>query len=79
MKLAIFDVDGTLTRTNEVDEICFVQAFAEAHAITGVDTDWNDIVTQPILALPFRFFRIDLGAVPNRMSWLICSVASCSC
>ncbi|HZH31668.1 MAG TPA: HAD family hydrolase [Pyrinomonadaceae bacterium] len=40
MNLAIFDIDGTLTRTDHVDDICFVQALAEAHAITGVNTDW---------------------------------------
>lgn len=32
MKLAIFDIDGTLTETNAVD-VCFVQAFVEAHSI----------------------------------------------
>ncbi|MGH9872381.1 MAG: HAD family hydrolase [Pyrinomonadaceae bacterium] len=40
MKLAIFDIDGTLTNTNSVDEECFVQAFSEAHAITDIDSDW---------------------------------------
>lgn len=41
MKLAIFDIDGTLTNTNSVDEECFINALAEAHAITGIDTDWS--------------------------------------
>jgi phosphoglycolate phosphatase-like HAD superfamily hydrolase len=40
MKLAIFDIDGTLTDTNSVDNECFVKALAEAHAITGIDTNW---------------------------------------
>jgi phosphoglycolate phosphatase-like HAD superfamily hydrolase len=40
MKLAIFDIDGTLTNTNSVDNECFVRALAEAHAITEIDTDW---------------------------------------
>jgi len=40
LKLAIFDIDGTLTNTNSVDNECFVQALAEAHAITEIDTDW---------------------------------------
>ena len=40
MKLAIFDVDGTLTNTNSVDNKCFVKALAEAYAITEIDTDW---------------------------------------
>jgi phosphoglycolate phosphatase-like HAD superfamily hydrolase len=41
MNLAIFDIDGTLTNTNNVDNECFVKAFAEAHAITNINTNWN--------------------------------------
>ena len=40
MNLAIFDIDGTLTNTNSVDNECFVKAFAEILAITEIDTDW---------------------------------------
>lgn len=40
MKLAIFDIDGTLTETNEVDNDCFVKAFADSHRISDIDTDW---------------------------------------
>ena len=41
MKLAIFDIDGTLTETNEVDDECFVKAFAELHRINDLNTDWT--------------------------------------
>jgi len=41
MNLIIFDVDGTLTRTVEVDADCYVRAFADGFGITGVDTDWS--------------------------------------
>ena len=40
MKLAIFDIDGTLTNTNSVDNECFVKALAEACEITEIDTEW---------------------------------------
>lgn len=40
MNLAIFDIDGTLTNTNIVDEDCFVKALAEAHSIDDIVTDW---------------------------------------
>jgi beta-phosphoglucomutase-like phosphatase (HAD superfamily) len=33
LKLVIFDIDGTLTQTNRVDEICFLRALAETHGI----------------------------------------------
>ncbi len=39
MDLAIFDIDGTLTETDHVDDICFVQALADAHTITEINTD----------------------------------------
>jgi phosphoglycolate phosphatase-like HAD superfamily hydrolase len=41
MKLVIFDLDGTLTQTNEVDDLCFPRAFAETLGVTGIDTDWS--------------------------------------
>ena len=41
MNLAIFDIDGTLTETNHVDDVCFVQALADAYAITDISTDWS--------------------------------------
>ena len=41
MKLAVFDIDGTLTETNDVDSVCFVQAMADAHSIVGMSTNWG--------------------------------------
>jgi len=40
MNLAIFDIDGTLTNTNNVDEYCFIKALAETHSIDDIVTDW---------------------------------------
>ena len=33
--------DGTLTRTNEVDDLCFPLAFAENLGVTDLNTDWS--------------------------------------
>lgn len=41
MKLVMFDVDGTLTQTDQVDERCFVQTLREVFGFTNVDTDWT--------------------------------------
>ena len=57
VKLAIFDIDGTLTDTNSVDDGCFVKALSEAHAITEINTDWATYHTLPTLELPYRFQR----------------------
>jgi phosphoglycolate phosphatase-like HAD superfamily hydrolase len=41
VKLVIFDLDGTLTRTNQVDDLCFPRAFAESLGVSGLNTDWS--------------------------------------
>jgi phosphoglycolate phosphatase-like HAD superfamily hydrolase len=53
-RLAIFDIDGTLTATNEVDDECFLCAVAEVFALPPVTRlDWSDAphVTDSALAL----------------------------
>jgi phosphoglycolate phosphatase-like HAD superfamily hydrolase len=40
MKLVIFDIDGTLTQTSRVDEICFIRAFADTHGINVISDHW---------------------------------------
>jgi phosphoglycolate phosphatase-like HAD superfamily hydrolase len=40
MKLVMFDIDGTLTLTNEVDNHCYLCALGEALGSTDIDTDW---------------------------------------
>jgi len=51
-KLAIFDLDGTLVQSYELDAECFVAAFHDALGIAEVDTDWAryDHVTDPGIA-----------------------------
>jgi phosphoglycolate phosphatase-like HAD superfamily hydrolase len=41
MRLVIFDIDGTLTRTMEADEECFVRSLVEVCGFSGIDTDWS--------------------------------------
>ena len=40
MKLVIFDIDGTLTQTSRVDEICFTRAFADTHGVKIIADHW---------------------------------------
>ena len=42
MKLVIFDIDGTLTNTNDIDDACFVKALEKSHGITAISTDWAE-------------------------------------
>ena len=66
MNLAIFDIDGTLTNTNGVDNECFVKALAEAHAITEIDTDWATYphTTRESALMKLRAAKIDIDGVP---------------
>lgn len=42
MKLVIFDIDGTLTNTNDIDNVCFVKALEESLGIADISTDWAE-------------------------------------
>ena len=42
MKLVIFDIDGTLTQTSRVDEMCFTRAFADTHGLEVLADHWVD-------------------------------------
>ena len=41
-RLAVFDIDGTLTDTNSVDDECYVQAVAETLGLDPQSLDWSD-------------------------------------
>jgi phosphoglycolate phosphatase-like HAD superfamily hydrolase len=70
MKLALFDIDGTLTETNEADNECFVKAFAVSHQITEIETDWTKYnhVTDSGIAL--EIFNQRLGRLPCEEDFL---------
>jgi len=40
MRIALFDIDGTLTASNEIDSICFADAFRDVFDIE-IDTNWD--------------------------------------
>ncbi len=61
MKLAIFDVDGTLTGTLAIDADCFVRAFADEFDISGIDTDWSGYDHYTDSGIADQIFREKLG------------------
>lgn len=64
MKLIVFDIDGTLTHTNEVDEECYVRAFEEEHGFTGIDTDWSLYPSCTDAAIALELFARHRGGEP---------------
>ena len=41
IRLAVFDIDGTLTDTNAVDDACFLRAVSEALGVEAARVDWS--------------------------------------
>jgi phosphoglycolate phosphatase-like HAD superfamily hydrolase len=65
MNLAIFDVDGTLTESNAVDEVCFVQAVQDVFGISRINTNWLDYSFQTDSGLALEICRNRLGFDPS--------------
>ncbi len=70
MKLAVFDIDGTLTETNKVDNECFVRAFAASHQITEIETDWTKYNHVTDSGIASEIFIRRLGRSPNEEDFL---------
>jgi phosphoglycolate phosphatase-like HAD superfamily hydrolase len=41
MHLVMFDIDGTLTETMAVDEVCYLDTLEEVYGTREIDTDWS--------------------------------------
>jgi phosphoglycolate phosphatase-like HAD superfamily hydrolase len=65
MRLAVFDIDGTLTKTNQIDDRCFVSAFAEELGITGINTDWSRYPSVSDSGITRHVFRERFGRLPS--------------
>ena len=65
MKLAIFDIDGTLTNTNSVDDGCFVKALADSHAISGINTNWATYTHTTDSGITQQVFQERFGRNPE--------------
>lgn len=65
MKLVVFDIDGTLTRTDEVDSVCYLRAFEEELGWTGISTDWAGYPSCTDEAIAMEIFARHGGRVPR--------------
>lgn len=66
MNLVVFDIDGTLTRTNEADEKCFQTAVAEKFGIPGVVTDWGAYTHSTDSGIIQELVETKLGRAPTQ-------------
>lgn len=65
MNLAIFDIDGTLTESVAVDEVCFVQAFRDVLGIERINTNWLEYTFQTDSGLALEICHQHLGRDPG--------------
>jgi beta-phosphoglucomutase-like phosphatase (HAD superfamily) len=65
MNLAIFDLDGTLTKTNEVDALCYVRAVDEEFGIDATGMDWADYTFVTDIGITNQMFQERFGRSPS--------------
>ncbi len=63
--LAVFDIDGTLTRTNHADESCYEAAIREVWGIEGISTDWGAYEHSTDNAIAAEIHRTHRGREPS--------------
>src|SRR5258706_15574337 len=64
-RLIMFDIDGTLTETDDVDTRCYIQAMSE-HLGVAIDSDWSryrHVTDSGIAAELFEKYGRPLGEV----------------
>lgn len=67
MKLVMFDIDGTLTRTDQADELCFVRALQEVFGFTDINTDWAGYLHCSDSGILDELFQHRLGRPPEAL------------
>lgn len=65
MKLAVFDLDGTLTKTFAVDGDCFLQAFVDALGIDHVNSNWAEYEHVTDSGVTNEVFARKFGRLPE--------------
>lgn len=66
MNLALFDIDGTLTDTNQVDALCYVQALELEFGLNDIDDDWSQYTHSTDPGIMNQVFQARLGRLPGK-------------
>ena len=65
MQLIIFDIDGTLTHTNEIDSVCFTQAISEQLNIHDLNANWHEYKYSTDSGLLSEIYDTHLNRAPT--------------
>ncbi|PJA43470.1 MAG: HAD family hydrolase, partial [Verrucomicrobia bacterium CG_4_9_14_3_um_filter_43_20] len=66
MNLVIFDIDGTLTDSDELDEVCFIKAVKDFWDIDTFNTDWESYGNYTDSFVLREIAKEHLGREPHR-------------
>jgi phosphoglycolate phosphatase-like HAD superfamily hydrolase len=65
MNAVIFDIDGTLTNTNQVDTDCFIRAMQDVFSIRVDITDWRQYKTVTDSGVTAEIFQKNFARLPS--------------
>ncbi|MBN8585045.1 MAG: HAD family hydrolase [Ignavibacteria bacterium] len=65
MKLIIFDIDGTLCHSRNVDDKCYIKAFKKTLGIDISNTDWNSYKHVTDLYVTKEIIKNETGSLPG--------------
>lgn len=65
MRLVIFDVDGTLTRSTQLDAACFMRALEDEFGIVGIDENWSAYTHTTDSGICLEIFQRHRGRPPS--------------
>lgn len=64
-QLVIFDLDGTLMQTTEIDAVCYLRALADEAGIERLNQHWSDYHHVTDSGITEQIFREQLGRSPS--------------
>ncbi len=65
MQLILFDIDGTLTQSNQVDNRCFIRAACETLGLATIDSDWANYPDVTDSGVVWTLHEAHRGAPPS--------------
>ena len=79
MKIVVFDIDGTLTQTNDADTDCFVRALKDCFALNDIETDWSGYTHSTDAGIMKELsFRDTSNEIHPMLKYTICRIALCA-
>ncbi|MBU7581732.1 MAG: DUF952 domain-containing protein [Nostoc sp. TH1S01] len=67
MNLVIFDIDGTLTNTNQIDETCFVNTFTSEFGFVNINSNWAEYKNITDSGITQQIFQEKLQRPPSEL------------